>query len=190
MANKVMFGLKNVHVAFLTESTGVYATPVAIPGAVKLSLEPEGDATEFFADNIKYFTASSNQGYTGDIEMALVPDDVLVSMLGWDVDDSGMLVELADGAQQPFALLFEVEGNDVDKRYVYYKCTAARPKADHATKTNSLEPTTQALSITVVPVEIDDVTVVKGSIENTVEDAAVYDAWYDAVLEPAFTAVS
>ena len=47
-ANKIRYGLKNVHFAKLTETvdstTGAvtysYATPVAWPGAVSLNLEP------------------------------------------------------------------------------------------------------------------------------------------------------
>ena len=39
---KVQFGLKNVHIAKITENNGAvtYGTPFALPGAVSLSLSP------------------------------------------------------------------------------------------------------------------------------------------------------
>ena len=55
-ANKVKFGLKNVHYAVVTtNSTGKesYGTPVAWPGAVNLSLDAEGDTNSFDADDIE-----------------------------------------------------------------------------------------------------------------------------------------
>lgn len=187
MANKVQFGLSNVYVAFLTVATQVYGTPIPIPGAVKLSLTPEGDETEFYADNIAYFTASANQGYKEDLEMALLPDAVLAEMLGWSVDDNGVLVEVADGTQKPFALLFEAEGDVNKKRYVQYNCLAARPQLEHSTKAKAIDPTTQTLPIVVSPIEIDDVLVIKGSAEP---DAAAYAAWFTEVQKPSFTVVS
>lgn len=189
MANKVQFGLKNVHVAFLTEATLTYAAPVAIPGAVKLTLSPEGEETEFYADDIAYFTATSNQGYKGDLEAALIPDAVLAEALGWEVDSNGVLVEIADGAQKPFALLGEIQGDESGRRFAYYKCLAARPTNEHGTKGKSIEPNTQALTLTVSPIEIDGELVVKGKTTATT-GAATYDAWYTAVVKPDFPAVS
>ena len=186
MANKVMFGLEKVHVAF-TNSTG-YDEPIAIPGAVNLSLSAEGESNTFYADNVPYFTVTSNDGYTGDLEMALVPDSVLASMLGWEIDNNGMLIEIADGVQKEFALLFEVKGNEKNKRYVYYNCKASRPTQEHSTKEETVEPNTQTLTVAITPTEIGGKTVVKGGLELSETNEAVYDAFFESVLEPSFTA--
>ena len=77
MSNKIKYNLKNVHAAIMThtEDGGYsYETPVPIPGAVNLSLDAEGDTSPFYADGVVYFRAVSNNGYSGDLEIALVPD--------------------------------------------------------------------------------------------------------------------
>ena len=56
--NKVKFNLSNVHFAPLVEAddgTISWDTPIPIPGAVSISLDPEGEPESFYADGIEYF---------------------------------------------------------------------------------------------------------------------------------------
>ena len=71
MGNKVKFNLKNVHAAKLTEkeeggSTKFeYGVPKAIPGAVSISLDAEGESSiQLYADGIVYFRSVTNNGYS------------------------------------------------------------------------------------------------------------------------------
>ena len=65
---KIKYGISNCYYAKATiasNGSATYATPVALPGAVNLSLDAQGDTNEFFADNIVYYTSVSNTGYEG-----------------------------------------------------------------------------------------------------------------------------
>lgn len=184
--NKVLFGLRNVHVAFKGEE-GAYDAPKPVPGAVNLGLSGEGDTETFYADDIPYFTFSSNNGYTGDLEMAIIPDWFKIEALGWVKDGNGMVIEVADGEQKPFALLFEVQGDKAKKRYVYYNCNSSKPSEEHATIEDTRTPQTQTATITIIPEEIEGKSVVKGSLEMSLETATAFNAFYESVLLPDFT---
>ena len=84
-ANKIKYGIKNVYYAVATiaaDGSATYATPKPLKGAVSLSMDPQGDSTPFYADNIVYYTSVANNGYEGDLELALIPDEFLVDILG------------------------------------------------------------------------------------------------------------
>lgn len=183
--NKVKFGLSNVHIAKITETDGVisYGTPFAMPGAVSLSADPEGETTPFYADNIKYYIATSNQGYTGDLELAMTPDDFLKQILGQVEDANGALIESADDVNARFALMGEIEGDKKKRRFVYFDCTASRPSAEMNTTEESKEPQTDTISITMSARSTDKA--IKAVIEPTTENKTVYDAFFTAVYEKA-----
>ena len=193
MANKFEYGLKNVYIALITEeTTATYAAPTAIPGAVTMTLSPEGTETPFYADDSEYGMAKTNNGYSGTLEFARIPDSVLADLLGWEVDANGGIVEVTedeDGVtveHAPFALLYEVSGDAANRRSVLYKCTASRPEAKANTTTDTTDVDTQVLNIKALPIEIDDRKVVKYSLEYATANASVYNAWYTSVQKPVY----
>ena len=116
MANKVKYNLKNVHAAKLTKNedgTYTYATPQAIPGAVSISLDAEGDSSPFYADGIVYFRSTANNGYSGDLEIALIPEWFRTDILKETLDKNGVLIESSKVTEmEKFALLFEFDVAD------------------------------------------------------------------------------
>lgn len=187
-SNKVKFGLSNVHIAKITEVDGeiTYGTPFAMPGAVALSAEPEGDTTPFYADNIKYYIAVANNGYTGDLEIAMTPKEFLTQILGQEEDTNGAIFESADDVNARFALMGEIDGDVKKRRFIYYDCTATRPSAEMNTVEESKEPQTDTISITMAPRSSDKV--IKAVIEPSTENQDIYDTFFTKVYEKNATA--
>lgn len=188
--NKVKFGLKNVHFAKMIVSAEdesiSYATPVRIPGAVNLSLEPQGDKADFNADDVIFFSDYANNGYSGDLEVAKIPDEFLKEILGQAVDENGALIESSEDKSSKFALMFEVNGDVNAKRVVYYNCSASRPKAEASTVGETKEPKTDTITITASARSTDNL--VRASLEPNEKNQTVYDNFYKKVYEKNGTA--
>lgn len=188
MANKIKYGLKNVYYAKATiaaNGSATYETPVAFPGAVSLSLSPQGDTTPFYADNIVYWTGVANNGYEGDFEIARVIDSFKTDILGYITDGKEVLVEDANAQPTHFALIFQFEGDEKATRHVMYNCVAARPDTAGQTKNESIEPQTETLSLTATSIYVADLdTDVVKAEANAATDATVYNGWNSAVYIP------
>ena len=182
--NKVKFNIKNVHYAKQNknEETGAitFGTPVPMPGAVSMSLDPNGEPSVFYADGYAYYTISNNQGYEGDLELAMVPESFRTDILKESLDSNNVLVEDATASTEAFALLFEFDGDVKQIRHVLYNCTAARPTIESATNEDEIEVKTETLSIKASPLSGG---YVKARTSDTTTQAA-YDAWYESVYLP------
>lgn len=181
MANKIKYGLRNVYYAKVTatdDATGAltYATPVRIPGAVDLALDAAGDSEPFYADDVVYWQGAANNGYSGNLEIALIPDAFKTDILGEILNTNGVYYEAADAQVAEFALMFEFQGDESATRHCLYRCSASRPGINGHTQEAAITPQTETLALTAMA-RIDDLAV-KARCPRT---ASAYNTWFNAV---------
>ena len=197
-ANKVKYGLKNVHYALVTETvatdgsgaiTSSYGELKALAGAVSLSLSNSASKSVFRADNEDYFVSYGQGGYEGDLEVARVNENFLKDVLGLVEDDDNILVESAGSFKQTnyFALVFEFDGDQQATKHCLYTCSASRPNIASQTtgEGGSTDPQTESVTITAVPRADADKYIHLQTQDTT--STAVTAAWYTAVPVPTFT---
>lgn len=182
--NKVKYNIKNAHYAKQNETedgTITFETPVPIKGAVSVSFDANGDITPFYADGIQYYVSAANNGYEGDAEFALIPDQFREDILKEQKDEKGVLHETSEtGDTQKFAFLFEFDGDQKAIRRVLYNCTATRPSIESDTKEENIEPGTETITISNSPLPNGRV-----KAQTTVDtDKTTYDGWYKTVYYP------
>lgn len=191
MANKVQFGLKNVHYALLDLSGNapLFGAPVAIPGAVTLTMdEASGGVQKFYADNMVYWRGvSTGSGYSGSLEVAKFPEQMLRDVWGMSLNaDDGVLVENANVEPKPFALLYQIDGDQRAEYYVLYNCMGTRPGVGSTTRTDTTTPTTQTSNISCDPLPDGDV---MGSTRPGTAPT-IKAGWFSSVYKPANTTLS
>lgn len=174
--NKVKFNIHNVHYAVKT-ADGTYDTPVAMPGAVSISLAQQGQLTPFYADGVKYYVSASNGGYEGDLVMALITDEFRKAILGEAEDTNKVLFENANKLPVDFALGFDVDGDKGITKFWFYNCTATRPSVEAQTNEDSVTPQTDTLTISCSAGEDG---IIRAKTTGTTEEA-VLSGWYTKV---------
>ncbi len=182
--NKVKYNLRNVHYAKLLTNTAegaTYETPVPMEGAVSMSLSADGEPEDFYADGYAYFTISNNTGYSGDLELAMIPESFLTDILKEEKDEKGILLENANAVTENFALLMEFDGDQTTIRHVCYCCSVSRPNIESATKEESIEVKTETLTLNISPLACG---YVKGKTGDDV-DSDIHKNWYNSVYFPS-----
>ena len=186
--NKVEFGLKNFHYSVLTQAVAgiTYATPVGIPGAVSLTIDAVGDIIKFYADDCVYYSAPNNQGYDGKLTIAYITNAFRTDILG-EVQDktSKVIYELGNAKTKNFASLFEIDGDILNRKSVYYNCAANRPSVTGDTKNDKTEPSTTELSFSATARSTDSL--IK-AVTDTNTPAATLTGWYTTVFVPTLSA--
>ena len=182
MANKkVQFGLKNVHYAVITgtdaDNNEIYDVPKRLPYAVSITLTPNGDKSEVFADDMIVFTEENNLGYEGTLELTILPDDFSQEVM--DIKKvAGVELEFTTAQPKDFALIFEFSLNEGFKRTVFYRCSVGRTAVGGSTNVQTKTFQNAVLNLSVIP---SYNYCVKGSISNTPDNKTIFDDFFKKV---------
>lgn len=180
VANKVQFGVSNLHYFEVTD-TGEqlkFGEAYRLPGATELELDPEGDLVKFYADNIVYYTSNNNQGYSGKLSIAMTTEDFEALAFGTEKDENGIVTENINNKGKNLALAFEFDGDKKATRHILYNVTFSRPKISSETKSEKSEPKAIELEFTLMP---DPYTGKVKSKTTSTTSENVYNNWYTAV---------
>ena len=184
--NKVVFGLEKVAFAVATiaaDGSATYGTPIMNPGARSISLEPQGELSPWYADNIAYYVSDDFNSYQGDLEVAKFLDEIMAAIWHEATATNGVRYEEMGTEAVHFALLFEFKGDKEKVRHVFYNCTGTRPAVSSATTEESTEPQTSTTSITATSIYVPALQkdVIKGRCK---QGDAGYANFYEAVVVP------
>lgn len=181
MANKVKFGLSNLHIYPIKEENSTITTydkGFHVPGSVTFTTTAEGENSIFYADDIAYFSEFVNNGYSGELEMALIPEEFYVKVLGSTVDDNGALIESVNDRPVAFAMGFEFKGDKNNVRRIFFHVSASRPSENHTTIGETKTPETDTLSLRMTP-RMDN-----GFLKAKLNQGQTgYDTWYEKPYE-------
>lgn len=179
-SNKVHYDLVDVHVAALTITDGVasFGTPEPLQGSISMDLAAQGDTIKLRADGMDYYVTYSNDGYSGNLNLAMVPDWFKAAYLGHSVSEKDkVLVENSNAEHKPFALLYGFKGDKKNRRHVLYNCMGGRASVKGDNKDRMKEADTESLPITATPLPDG---MVKASTTESTPDT-VYANWTKTV---------
>ena len=152
-------GVRN-GVLYLKDAQGAYSTGVAWNGLTSVSESPEGaEATDLYADDIKYLTLMSAENFKATIEAYTYPDEFA------ECDGSATIadgVTIGQQSRKPFGLCYRTAiGNDTDgnehgyKLHIVYGCQASPSEKQYSTINDSPEAITFSWEVNTTPVNVN-----------------------------------
>ena len=153
MANKVEFGISQLHVGTYTvDSDGnvTMGSPYHQAGAVSFAPEEQSELTKFYADNIIYWSNYSGGSFEGDLEVAKFDDKFKKDFLGYKTSADGGLALVKNAVKPNVYIAFQVEGDAESRRVIMYNATLGAITREFSTIEDQTEPTTEKIAVTVM----------------------------------------
>lgn len=151
MANKVEFGISQLHVCTYTvasDGTVTLGTPYHQKGAINFSPEENSEQNSFYADNVVYWSGYSGGTIEGDLEVAMFDDEFKTQFLGYRTLTSGGLANVKNAVKPNVCIFFQIEGDAESRRVALYNCALGAINREYATIEDKKEPATEKLGVT------------------------------------------
>ena len=165
--NKIRYGLSNVHVGTIAtaeDNSITMSVPKPYPGAVSMTMDPQGEQSIFYADNVAYYVTNSNNGYEGELEMAELFDWFSIEFLGAVESNEGMIVETSTLKNVQAYFMFQFEGDINANKYIVYNVAFSRPSLEGSTQEDTKEPSTTTIPFTSTPLQTEFGNIVRSKV--------------------------
>lgn len=153
MANKVEFGISNLHVGtYVDDGNGnvTLGTPYHQKGAVSFSPEQDVEDNPFYADDITYWNEYTEGHFTGDLTVAMFDDDFKTQFLGYVTLTNGGLAQKKGATKPNVYVAFQVQGDAEKRRVIFYNCSLGSIVREFTTVEDAKTPNTEALAVTCI----------------------------------------
>lgn len=153
MANKVEFGISQLHVGTYTvadDGTVTLGTPYHQPGAVSFAPEEQSENSNFYADNTIYYAGFTGGTFEGDLTVAKFSDTFKTSFLGYVQLDDGGIAIYKNAIKPSVYIMFQIEGDAEKRRVIYYNASLGAINREYNTIEDTKEPQTETIAVTVV----------------------------------------
>ena len=150
MANKVEFGISELHVGTYTDNNGTVTlgTPYHQKGAVSFAPEEQSENNTFYADNTAYWSGFSDGTFEGDLEVAMFDDAFKKQFMGYKELANGGLAKVKGAIKPNVYIAFQVEGDAEHRRIIMYNCALGGITREYNTIEETKEPTTETIPVT------------------------------------------
>ena len=167
--NKVEFGISQLHVGTYTDEGGVVTlgAPYAQKGAVSLSIEPEGDSNNFYADNVIYYSGFSDNGFSGSIETARFDEEFKKQFMGYQELADGGLAMIKGAIRPNVYIIGQAEGDAEASRFIIYNVALGGIQREYNTIEEDKEPTTETIDITATGDNSTGITIVRYTSDDS-----------------------
>lgn len=183
--NKVEFGISMLHVGTYTvgtDGTVTMGTPYHQKGAVSFSPEEQSEKTDFYADNVAYWSGYTGGTFEGDLEVAKFDDAFKTQFLGYITKADGGIGVVKNAVKPNVYIAFQVEGDAEGRRIIMYNCALGGITREYSTIEASKEPVTETIAVTVTGDNTTGVTMVSYN-----QASSGYSTLFTAPPAPATT---
>ena len=128
----------------------IWSFPYHQRGAVSMSPTEANEKTDFYADNILYYSSFTGGTFEGEIEVAMFDDDFKKSFLGYVSLTNGAIAVKKNAIKPKVYISFEVEGDTEARRVIFYNCEFGAITRNYSTITETKEPQTETIAFTAI----------------------------------------
>lgn len=152
MANKVEFGISQLHVGTYTvasDGTVTLGTPYYQKGARTFSPEESSERSTLYADNMLYWSQYNGGSLEGDLEVVKFDDAFKTQFLGYKTTVDGGLALVKNATKPNVYIAFQVEGDAESRKIIMYNASLGGITREFATTEEQTEAATETLAVTV-----------------------------------------